>query len=138
MEGFISLFQAAVFFGTVIMFGCVGEIITEKAGNLNLGVPGIMYLGGISSLVAVFLYDAEALVDKVLLFIGYIFMRKVRVASFYAGFEISEIWTKSNRNYSFLLMGKDETKRFSILIGPKIGWVVPLTEKRKIQTLYRY
>ena len=57
MEGFISLFQAAVFFGTVIMFGCVGEIITEKAGNLNLGVPGIMYLGGISSLVAVFIYE---------------------------------------------------------------------------------
>ena len=59
MEGFISLFQAAVFFGTVIMFGCVGEIITEKAGNLNLGVPGIMYLGGISSLVAVFLYEGS-------------------------------------------------------------------------------
>ena len=71
-------------------------------------------------------------------FIGYVFMRKVRVASFYAGVEISEIWTKSNRNYQFLLMGKDETKRFSVLIGPKIGWVVPLFEKRKIQTLYRY
>ena len=71
-------------------------------------------------------------------FIGYVFMRKVRVASFYVGAEISEIWSKSNRNYSFLLMGKDETKRFSILIGPKIGWVIPLTEKRKIQTLYRY
>ena len=65
-------------------------------------------------------------------------MRKVRVASFYAGVEISEIWTKSNRNYQFLLMGKDNTQRFSILIGPKIGWVVPLFEKRKIQTLYRY
>ena len=59
MQGFISLFQAAVFFGTVIMFGCVGEIITEKAGNLNLGVPGIMYLGGISSLAAVFVYEGS-------------------------------------------------------------------------------
>ncbi len=60
MQGFISLFQAAVFFGTVIMFGCIGEIITEKAGNLNLGVPGIMYLGGISSLAAVFIYEGSA------------------------------------------------------------------------------
>ncbi|MBP5609185.1 MAG: ABC transporter permease [Lachnospiraceae bacterium] len=59
MQGFISLFQAAVFFGTVIMFGCIGEIITEKAGNLNLGVPGIMYLGGISSLSAVFIYEGS-------------------------------------------------------------------------------
>lgn len=57
MTGFISLFQAAVVFGTVIMFGAVGEIITEKSGNLNLGVPGIMYLGGIASLAGVFFYE---------------------------------------------------------------------------------
>lgn len=57
MEGFISLFQQAIVFGTIIMFGAVGEIITEKSGNLNLGVPGIMYLGGISSLIGVFFYE---------------------------------------------------------------------------------
>ena len=57
MEGFVSLLQQAVVFGTIIMFGAVGEIITEKSGNLNLGVPGIMYLGGISSLVGVFFYE---------------------------------------------------------------------------------
>ena len=57
MTGFISLFQAAVVFGTVIMFGAVGEIITEKSGNLNLGVPGIMYLGGIASLAGSFMYE---------------------------------------------------------------------------------
>ena len=57
MTDFISLFQAAVAFGTVIMFGCIGEIITEKAGHLNLGVPGIMYLGGIASLSGVFFYE---------------------------------------------------------------------------------
>lgn len=59
MAGFISLFQAAVVFGTVIMFGAVGEIITEKSGNLNLGVPGIMYLGGIASLAGVFFYESS-------------------------------------------------------------------------------
>ena len=57
MDGFISLFQQAVVFGTIIMFGAVGEIITEKSGSLNLGVPGIMYLGGISSLIGVFFYE---------------------------------------------------------------------------------
>lgn len=60
MDQFISLFQAAVVFGTVIMFGCVGEICTEKAGSLNLGVPGIMYLGGISSLAGAFFYESNA------------------------------------------------------------------------------
>lgn len=55
----IQLLPGAVAFGTVIMFGCIGEIITEKAGNLNLGVPGIMYLGGIASLASVFIYEGS-------------------------------------------------------------------------------
>ena len=53
----IQLFQSAVCFGTVIMFGAIGEILTEKTGNLNLGVPGIMYLGGIAGLAASFFYE---------------------------------------------------------------------------------
>ena len=58
MTQFISLFQAAVAFGTVILFGAVGEILTEKSGNLNLGVPGIMYLGGIAGLAGTFFYES--------------------------------------------------------------------------------
>lgn len=57
MDAFVSLIQAAVVFGTVIMFGAVGEILTEKSGNLNLGVPGIMYLAAIAALTGCFLYE---------------------------------------------------------------------------------
>ena len=57
MNQFIALFNAAVIFGTVILFGAIGEILTEKAGNLNLGVPGIMYLGGICGLMGTFFYE---------------------------------------------------------------------------------
>lgn len=59
MAQFVSLMQAAVIFGTVILFGATGEILTEKSGNLNLGVPGIMYLGGIAGLMGVFLYESS-------------------------------------------------------------------------------
>lgn len=59
MTQFIALFQDAVAFGTVIMFGALGEILCEKSGNLNLGVPGIMYLGGIAGLIAAFLYQSN-------------------------------------------------------------------------------
>ena len=59
MDSVISLIQAAVVFGTVIMFGCIGEIMSEKAGNLNLGVPGIMYIGAIASLASVFMYESH-------------------------------------------------------------------------------
>lgn len=57
LSSFPQLLHSAVVFGTVIMFGALGEILTEKAGNLNLGVPGIMYLGGIAGLAAPFMYE---------------------------------------------------------------------------------
>ena len=57
MTQYVALFQAAIVFGTVIMYGAIGEILTEKSGNLNLGVPGIMYLGAIAGLAASFFYE---------------------------------------------------------------------------------
>lgn len=57
MDSIFTLLNSAVIFGTVIMFGCVGETLSEKAGNLNLGVPGIMYLGGIASLAGAYGYE---------------------------------------------------------------------------------
>ena len=60
MTQLISLIRAAIVFGTVIMYGAIGEIITEKSGNLNLGTPGIMYMGAIAGLVATFLYETSA------------------------------------------------------------------------------
>ncbi len=60
MTQILSLLQAALVFGTVILFGAMGEILTEKSGNLNLGVPGIMYLGGIAGLAGAFYYEAGA------------------------------------------------------------------------------
>ena len=52
-----ALFQSGVIFGTIILFGALGEILTEKSGNLNLGVPGVMYLGGIAGLASTFWYE---------------------------------------------------------------------------------
>ena len=57
ISSFPILLHSAVIFGTVIMFGAIGEILTEKSGNLNLGVPGIMYLGAIASLASTFIYE---------------------------------------------------------------------------------
>ena len=53
----INLFISAIVFGTVILYGALGEILTEKSGNLNLGVPGVMYLGGIAGLASAFAYE---------------------------------------------------------------------------------
>ena len=53
----ITFFQRAVVQGVPILFGSTGEILTEKRGNLNLGIPGIMYVGGISGVIGAFLYE---------------------------------------------------------------------------------
>lgn len=57
LTSFPTLLHSAIIFGTVIMFGALGEILSEKAGNLNLGVPGVMYLGAIAGLAATFMYE---------------------------------------------------------------------------------
>lgn len=53
----IAWILRAVQFGTIIMFGSMGEILTEKSGNLNLGVPGIMYLGAFAGFASAYLYE---------------------------------------------------------------------------------
>lgn len=60
LEKVITLLTSAVAFGTVIMFGSLGETLTEKSGHLNLGVPGIMYMGGIGGLIGSFFYENYA------------------------------------------------------------------------------
>ena len=56
----IALIRAAVLNGTPLLFGTSGEILTEKSGSLNLGVEGLMYMGGAFGLMGVFYYDRAA------------------------------------------------------------------------------
>ena len=53
----ITVIQRAIVQGIPLLFGSTGEIITEKSGNINLGIPGIMYVGGISGVIGAFLYE---------------------------------------------------------------------------------
>ena len=59
----IAFFQRAIVIGIPLLYGSTGEILTEKSGNLNLGIPGIMYVGGISGVIGAFLYE-NSLTDK--------------------------------------------------------------------------
>lgn len=42
-----AFLAAAVVAGTPLLFATLGELITEKAGNLNLGVEGMMLMGAV-------------------------------------------------------------------------------------------
>ena len=54
-----TFIQRAVMQGIPLLFGATGEILTEKSGNLNLGIPGIMYVGGISGVIGAFFYESS-------------------------------------------------------------------------------
>ena len=46
---FITILQAGVASGTVLLFATLGELLAERAGVLNLGVEGMMLIGAMSA-----------------------------------------------------------------------------------------
>jgi simple sugar transport system permease protein len=52
----ISILAAAITAGTPILFAALGELITERAGVLNLGVDGIMLVGAATGFMATVTY----------------------------------------------------------------------------------
>ena len=52
----ITLIQSAIRLSAAFLFGSTGEIITEKSGHLNLGVPGIMFVGAAGGCVGISKY----------------------------------------------------------------------------------
>ena len=53
----VSFLPRAIAQGIPLLYGSTGEIITQKSGNLNLGIPGVMYVGGICGVIGAFLYE---------------------------------------------------------------------------------
>ena len=60
MINIVSILTDAISMGTVYLFGSVGETLTEKAGNLNLGTPGIMCCGALGGGFGIWLCSARA------------------------------------------------------------------------------
>ncbi|MBR4711616.1 MAG: ABC transporter permease [Clostridia bacterium] len=52
-----GMLPSAVMQGIPLLCGATGETITEKSGNLNLGIPGIMYVGAICGVAGAYYYD---------------------------------------------------------------------------------
>ena len=64
MFDIVSFIPRAVVQGIPLLLGSTGETLTEKSGNLNLGIPGIMYVGGISGVIGSFFYEAGKTADE--------------------------------------------------------------------------
>ncbi len=57
MIDLVAFIPRAVQQGIPLLYGSCGETITEKCGNLNLGIPGVMYVGGICGVIGSFFYE---------------------------------------------------------------------------------
>jgi len=54
-EGFIiSLLAGTIRISVPILFAALGEIYTQRAGILNLGIEGIMIIGALSGFIGTF------------------------------------------------------------------------------------
>ena len=57
-------------FGATFMYGSTGEILTEKAGHLNLGIPGVMCMGGAGGCLVLNLIGKSGLPGFVIVTLG--------------------------------------------------------------------
>ena len=102
---FIALVVAAITYGTPLLFGTLGEILTEKSGNLNLGVEGIMFMGGALGLGGVFYYEKAVSVPN-----GILAVLIGMVCAFIAGaiasliFSFLTITLRANQNVTGLAL----------------------------------
>jgi len=70
-------------------------------------------------------------------FIGYMYLSNNRLLNFYGGFEFTQAWTKPLRDVNFDTMKPDElTKRFDLLNGFRIGWIIPIFQRQPEKFYY--
>lgn len=121
---FIALVVAAITYGTPLFFGTMGEILTEKSGNLNLGVEGIMFMGGAIGLGCVFYYEKMAGTPN-----GYVAVLIAILFAFLAGalasliFSFLTITLRANQNVTGLALSI-----FGTGVGQFIGEYMRVSE----------
>ena len=59
MSAILTWLHQAIVFGAFIMLAAVGELLTEKAGNLNLGTPGTMCVGAAAGIAGLDIYKTS-------------------------------------------------------------------------------
>ena len=70
MNVWLSFLIDSLAFGATFIYGSTGEILTEKAGHLNLGSPGIMCMGGAGGVVMLNLIGKSGLPPVLIVVLG--------------------------------------------------------------------
>ena len=70
MNSWLNFLIDSLAFGATFMYGSTGEILTEKAGHLNLGIPGVMCMGGAGGCLVLNLIGKSGLPGFVIVILG--------------------------------------------------------------------
>jgi len=100
---FLDYLLTSIPLGMTFLFGCTGEILTEKAGHLNLGIPGIMCMGGACGCLALKFLNGTPIPPALIVLIAIL-------AAFAGGAAMGAIYSfltvtlKANQNVTGLAM----------------------------------
>ncbi len=103
MNPFLDYLLTSIPLGMTFLYGCTGEILTEKAGHLNLGIPGIMCMGGACGCLALKLMNGTDIPPVMIVIIAIL-------AAFVGGILMGMIYSfltvtlKANQNVTGLAM----------------------------------
>ena len=134
-----GLLIAAVLAGTPLLLGALGEILTEKAGNLNLGVEGMMFMGAITGLAGSYYYE-QAVINSGATPNGALSALIALIVSFIAGalgaliYSFLTITLRANQNVTGLtltIFGTGFGNFFGEYIGQNAGGYVAVSKETK-------
>lgn len=135
MTDILNFFVAAILAACPLLFGTLGESLTEKSGNLNLGVEGMMFMGGIAGLAGSYYYEQAAAVPvawiSVLIAVVCAFLCATLGALIYSFITIT---LRANQNVTGLaltIFGAGFGNFFGELIGNASGGYVAVSEVTK-------
>lgn len=135
------------------IFGKAGKLLPLSQENKNSGIV-IMAGGGFYSHkinistpqnnIPTLTDDLKKGYDRLTMgfafteFIGYQFQGRNRRINFYLGVDLIQAFTKSARGFNYDQMAYDDKSRLDYLLGPRIGWMIPIYMTTKEQDEFYY
>ena len=139
MNIWVDFLITSLAFGAVFMYGSTGEILTEKAGHLNLGIPGIMCMGGAGGCLVLNLVGKSSLPGFLIVILGIL---GALIFSMLCGllYSFLAVTLRANQNVTGLAMTTFGVGLSTViinkldsniyLIGPKLLYRWPFAERR--------
>ena len=103
MSIWVNFLIDSLAFGATFMYGSTGEILSEKAGQLNLGIPGVMCMGGAGGCLVLNLIGKSSLPGFLIVLLGILgsFVMGLLMGLIYSFLTVS---LRANQNVTGLAM----------------------------------